>query len=230
RRGTRPEARLPVSFKWLYLLSLIGCLSHPALDWLNVYGIRLLEPFSSQWFYGDTLFIIDIWLWLGLGFATWFSLRRERRGGEWKRPARVALAAMLAYIVVNWHITALNMLVLDDGPGSTIIASPTPIAFWQREMIFGGDGHYRIDGREVGTFDLTREDYPDIISAVPEAEPFLFWARTPYIARDEDGRFFLRDARFAGRGGFQVELPEAVCKPLQPPDLSGLEPEGASGR
>ena len=58
KRGKRPEGRLPVNFKWLYLLSFIGCLSHPALDWLNVYGIRLLEPFSSQWFYGDTLFII----------------------------------------------------------------------------------------------------------------------------------------------------------------------------
>ena len=58
-RGKRPADRLPVSFKWLFLLSFIGCLTHPALDWLNVYGIRLLEPFSSQWFYGDTLFIID---------------------------------------------------------------------------------------------------------------------------------------------------------------------------
>ncbi|HEX9806790.1 MAG TPA: metal-dependent hydrolase, partial [Alteraurantiacibacter sp.] len=88
RRGKRPEGRLPVSFKWLYLLSFIGCLTHPALDWLNVYGIRLLEPFSSEWFYGDTLFIIDVWLWALMGLATWFSLRREMRGGEWQRPAR----------------------------------------------------------------------------------------------------------------------------------------------
>ena len=48
KRGTRPEARLPVRFGWLYAMAFIGCLSHPALDWLNVYGIRLLEPFSSQ--------------------------------------------------------------------------------------------------------------------------------------------------------------------------------------
>ena len=82
KRGKRPEGRLPVSFGWLFALSFIGCLTHPALDWLNVYGIRLLEPFSSQWFYGDTLFIIDIWLWALMGFATWFSLRREKRGEE----------------------------------------------------------------------------------------------------------------------------------------------------
>ena len=77
----------------LFLLSFIGCLTHPALDWLNVYGIRLLEPFSSQWFYGDTLFIIDVWLWALMGFAVWFSLRREKRGGEWTRPARWAMVA-----------------------------------------------------------------------------------------------------------------------------------------
>ena len=83
KRGKRPEGRLPVSFKWLYLLGLAGCLTHPALDWLNVYGIRLLEPFSSRWFYGDTLFIIDVWLWGLMGFATWWSLRQEKRGGAW---------------------------------------------------------------------------------------------------------------------------------------------------
>ena len=85
KRGKRPEGRLPVRFGWLYALAFIGCLTHPALDWMNSYGIRLLEPFSHRWFYGDVLFIIDIWLWIGLGLATWFSLRRERRGGEWRR-------------------------------------------------------------------------------------------------------------------------------------------------
>ena len=83
RRGTRPERRLPVRIGWLYGLAFLACLTHPALDWLNVYGIRLLEPFSSSWFYGDVLFIIDVWLWALLGLATWFSLRREKRGGEW---------------------------------------------------------------------------------------------------------------------------------------------------
>ena len=72
RRGKRPEGRLPVHFGWLYGLSLLGCLSHPAFDWLNVYGVRLLEPFSSAWSYGDTLFIIDVWLWaLLIGLLAW---------------------------------------------------------------------------------------------------------------------------------------------------------------
>ena len=96
RRGKRSEARVPVRFGWLYALSFLACLTHPALDWLNVYGIRLLEPFSSRWFYGDVLFIIDVWLWAGLGFATWLSVRRGKRGGRVARKvARIGLSVAL---------------------------------------------------------------------------------------------------------------------------------------
>ena len=45
-------------------LSFLAVWSHPLLDWLNTYGVRLLMPFDGRWFYGDTLFIIDPWVWL----------------------------------------------------------------------------------------------------------------------------------------------------------------------
>jgi inner membrane protein len=45
-------------------LSFLAVWSHPLLDWLNTYGVRLLMPFDGRWFYGDTLFIVDPWLWL----------------------------------------------------------------------------------------------------------------------------------------------------------------------
>ena len=38
--------------RWL-LLALAGVYTHVFLDWLNNYGVRLLTPFSWQWFYGD---------------------------------------------------------------------------------------------------------------------------------------------------------------------------------
>ena len=78
RRGTRPAARLPVRAGWLLGLAYIGILSHPLMDWLNVYGIRWLMPFSDRWFYGDTLFIIDVWLWIMLALGVWLSRRREK--------------------------------------------------------------------------------------------------------------------------------------------------------
>jgi inner membrane protein len=54
-------------FRWLLVLSTVAVWSHPTLDWLNTYGMRWLMPFSGRWFYGDAVFIMDIWLWLALG-------------------------------------------------------------------------------------------------------------------------------------------------------------------
>ncbi len=75
RRRSRPAA----TFGSLLPLAYLGWASHPLLDWLNTYGIRLLMPFDDRWFYGDTLFIIDPWLWLGLGGAVFLGHSRSRR-------------------------------------------------------------------------------------------------------------------------------------------------------
>lgn len=56
-------------FRALLWLSLLAVATHPALDWLNNYGMRWLMPFDDRWFYGDAVFIIDPWIWLGLGGA-----------------------------------------------------------------------------------------------------------------------------------------------------------------
>jgi inner membrane protein len=92
----------PVRPAALLLLAYIGTLSHPALDWLNSYGIRLLEPFSSRWFAGDTLFIIDLWLWIALIAGVWVSLRRERAGRRrCQTSSSRCLVAICAYIFAN---------------------------------------------------------------------------------------------------------------------------------
>ena len=59
----------PADFKWLLLLSTIAIWSHPALDWLNTYGMRWLMPFDGRWFYGDAVYIMDVCLWLILGLG-----------------------------------------------------------------------------------------------------------------------------------------------------------------
>ena len=64
-RGQPPRARAGP----LLALSFAAVATHPALDWLNTYGVRLLMPFDGRWFYGDALFIIDPWVWLLAGTA-----------------------------------------------------------------------------------------------------------------------------------------------------------------
>jgi inner membrane protein len=81
RRRRRGTSGLPAPAGRLLALTYVGCLTHPLLDWLNTYGVRLLMPFDGSWYYGDTLFIIDPWLWLILGGAAY--LGSDRRGVPW---------------------------------------------------------------------------------------------------------------------------------------------------
>lgn len=54
----------PFDLRWIIGLAYLSVWSHPTLDWMNTYGVRWLMPFDGTWFYGDTLFIIDPWMWL----------------------------------------------------------------------------------------------------------------------------------------------------------------------
>ncbi|MGB3564311.1 MAG: metal-dependent hydrolase [Thermoanaerobaculia bacterium] len=74
-RGASP----PLATGWLFALCYLAVATHPTLDWLNTYGMRWLMPFSDTWYYGDSVFIMDPWLWLILGVG-WLVGRRPTRG------------------------------------------------------------------------------------------------------------------------------------------------------
>ena len=219
RRGTRPEARLPVRFGWLYAMAFIGCLSHPFFDWLNVYGIRLLEPFSSQWFYGDTLFIIDPWLWALLIAGIWVSRRREKAGGDWARAGQVGIAAVVAYIGVNWAITLSverSLLAESGRPDVVAIAAPVPLAFWQREKLIGnptyGQWYVETPGKEpwLNGYNQAGCDLEERRKTDLQLDAFLFWSRAPYVHKRKGGAFWIGDARFTDdrvKDRFAVALP-----------------------
>ncbi len=63
-RFVRKREGPPPDMRWVVGLAFIATWSHPILDWMNTYGVRLLMPFDGRWFYGDTLFIIDPYFWL----------------------------------------------------------------------------------------------------------------------------------------------------------------------
>ena len=57
------------SFLQMWIVCLIGGMTHPAIDFLNDYGIRPWMPFDNTWRYGDLLSIADPWIWIILGSA-----------------------------------------------------------------------------------------------------------------------------------------------------------------
>lgn len=225
RRGKRPPGRLPIHKGWLLALAYIGCISHPALDWLNNYGIRLLEPFSPQWFYGDSIFIIDLWIWIALAASVWLSLRRERGGiANWTRPAWVGFAAVGAYIFANGLITgaaermASGALSASGHRDALVVASPPPLAFWKRDIFWrtadrygtgnfipGVGGNLDISGAKTGMDDPRLKLW---VMGDPAARAFLFWSRMP-VAQADGEAILLRDQRFMhplAQDRFQVRL------------------------
>lgn len=100
-RLRRPERPQP-GFLPLAALSYLALLTHPALDWLNNYGVRLLMPFDGRWFYGDTLFIVDPWIWLILGGSVLLGWPRTRMG--------VVLWAVAFAAATTLILTAVNGL------------------------------------------------------------------------------------------------------------------------
>ena len=219
RRGTRPTGRLPIHAGWLLGLAYIGWLSHPALDFLNTYGIRLLMPLSDQWFYGDTLFIIDIWLWLALGLGVFWSRRRQKQAQpNAYQPARISLALSMAYIgamgassVIAEDMTRATADAAGRGPVTDVVASPVPLNPFRRDVVFVANDSY---GLGVVTWlptphvtlektvIPTQMDNPLVAKAraSKEVADFLYWARLPYARFEQTPqgqRVVLTDARYS---------------------------------
>ena len=223
QRGKRPEKRLPINKSWLLGLAYIGCLSHLLFDWFNSYGVRLLEPFSSQWFYGDTLFIIDVWIWTALVAGVCLSWRWEKNNrNNWQTPARVTFLAISAYIFGNGTITAVAehaaLVRLTAGQsvlmGSTlVVANPKPVLFWEREILWRngggrfGKGTYALsDGLKLDLTASARNcwhcpGFPVQNAALQNADlrAFLFWSRMPvakFRGKGSKRRLEISDQRF----------------------------------
>jgi inner membrane protein len=78
--------------KKLFLLTLLGQLSHIALDLLNSYGTQIFQPFSDARVSFDLLFIIDLAFTGIIVLGLLLSRYRPSR-------ARAALAVLAAYVV-----------------------------------------------------------------------------------------------------------------------------------
>lgn len=101
--------------RWLrwgpaFLAALAGVASHLLLDLTNIYGIRLLLPFSGEWLRLDLTGVVDPWIWAALGLALaapWLSrlVASEIASGSARR---VPFGR-------GWAIFALVFLLLYNG-------------------------------------------------------------------------------------------------------------------
>ena len=118
---SRSRYRSPrVKLKGLLIASLIVSATHPLLDWTNNYGIRFFLPWSGHWSYGDLVFIVDPYMWLILGGASFLlSVKSTSQKFIWG-----GMAAILTFLVVA-------------GPRSSSLPNPPLIALlWTGAVVF----------------------------------------------------------------------------------------------
>ena len=121
----------------LWLLSLVGIASHLILDWTNSYGVRLLLPFSNEWFHLDLNSLTDLWIMLVL-LVAWLMVYVVRmvnaeigaRQGSGRGLAIFALVFFAAfdygrYMLHQRAVTMLNSRIYDGSVPVRVAAFPT---------------------------------------------------------------------------------------------------------
>ena len=231
------------------VLATLAILTHPILDTLNTYGVRWLMPFRSDWFYGDTLFIVDPWMWLILGAGVALSRGRRRT-----RPARLALAVALGYVVGMALLggaarrIATRELSESGGRPERLMLSPRLLTPLVRDVVAAEGEHYllgtfrwlsspHIDTASLRTVPRPRADDPALTAArgTELGHRFLGWARFPAVSvepRAVGGSLVhLVDLRYADRPGARfgaVTLPLLIPPAFAPsPDSAGPSPPAA---
>lgn len=207
RTGRGPRVR-----PWAVLaLCYLGVLSHVFLDFMNIYGIRLLKPLSERWFYGDALFIIDPWLWLILGLGVFLS-RRFRQAA----PAAAALAITALYLAgMLWLASAGRANVSRawtetyGAPPARLMVGPTPLNPLRQEIIVDAGDRYVLGEfswwpRQVSFARepiMKNDSGPAVDKARehPHVRAVLAWARFPHyitVPVESGVRVQVQDARY----------------------------------
>ncbi|HEU5219505.1 MAG TPA: metal-dependent hydrolase [Gemmatimonadales bacterium] len=208
--GDKDQPGAPLHPGRLLALAAIAIWSHPLLDLLNTYGVRLLMPFSGRWFYGDALFIVDPWVWAALALG--IVLSRRRHSG---RPARVALAASVVYALVMAASSRMGRAAVTRHAGTAqrTMVAPLPGTPFRRDVIRDLGDRY-----EFGALALAGWKYSSIVieptgrdaagvaaaSATRPGRQFLLWSRFPRFVTQRFGdsiRVIMSDARYANPGG-----------------------------
>jgi inner membrane protein len=116
----RAISRKPVHWLGGFAAAMVGVASHLLLDYTNGYGIRLLLPFSPEYYRLEWTGVIDLWIWAVflLAFAAPFLARLV--GSEITSSARRAL-----YPGRGWPIFALLFVMLYDGARGVLHARAT---------------------------------------------------------------------------------------------------------
>jgi inner membrane protein len=195
--------RKPISWRGAFWAALIAVGSHLLLDWTNIYGIRLLLPFSAEWLYLDTTNVVDLWIWAVclLGIAAPFlarlvgseiasgagKVRHYGRGWAWFVIIFLALYTGGRAVLHGRAVTALDSRLYQDAVPVRAFALPDAVnpLKW-RGLVETADAWVMQDVNLTADPTAARAT----IYHKPEAEPAIDAARQTVLFQD-----FLRFSR-----------------------------------
>jgi len=189
-------ARKPVRWLGAFAAAAIAVLTHLLLDLTNIYGIRLLLPFSPRWFRLDLTGVIDVWIWavLLLAVAAPFIAKlvgseiggahkqhRHGRGFAW-----FALAFLLLYncgraVLHSRAVAVVESRIYQDEPPGRVMVAPDGIDPWNWKGVVETGDFYAVAPLRLGReFDPARA----AIFHKPDPDPAIDAARqSPAVAR-----------------------------------------------
>jgi inner membrane protein len=87
--------------RWILALVLVSTMSHLLLDWTNSYGVHPFWPLDNHWHYGDSVFIVEPWLWV-VSVPTLVA-------ASGRRAARVLLSVVLLIgLALAWRVAMVS--------------------------------------------------------------------------------------------------------------------------
>jgi inner membrane protein len=208
----------------LYVLSMLGVLSHLLLDLTNAYGVRVLLPFSTDWLHFDLNSLTDVWILAALMLAVigpWLgrlvSSEMGAKPGSGRGLAMFALCFLLAFdfgrfLIHERVLATLNERLYNGSPPRRVAAFPTSVnpLLWIG-WVDGANFSTRYVANLSNEFDpssgltfLAPEPAP-AIAAARQTEPFQVflrfaqypvWSVTPASDPEGASEVDLRDGRF----------------------------------
>ena len=199
--ATRKRGAGLKAFAYAWLAVFAGIVSHLFMDCWNTYGVRLLTPFSDEWFRLDWVYIVDIWIWglLLVGAVAPLLVRMVdseigARRGSGRSGAWVVLFLLCSFIALRGAlhaqaVTTIESRLYDTHAPQRVAALPGPFAPWRWTGLVETERAWH-----VVPVDLLREYDPDAGRAL--LKPELPLPQESAVRASQTGRIFLNFTRY----------------------------------
>jgi inner membrane protein len=156
------------------VLVLASLASHLVADAWNSYGVHPFWPLSSQWYYGDSVYIAEPWLWMLFGVSAAMNTRNDRArvviaGSLIAMPiiaAFLGLVAMTALIPIGAVAVGLNYALRNQTPHARAWVS---LALVTAFVTFSFQLHRAL--RRVVVASTRQPDLRDVVDVVLDPQP-----------------------------------------------------------